>query len=829
MTTWNIGNKAINSLTINNKEVRSIVRVSDGVTIYQKPSTPVVTVGNIELIGTKSILSSYNNEYSDITATVYDDSAIPQPIANQQVVFKNGSTVLATETTGPNGECTYRYNSSGVGNVTITAECDNVSDTLVIEDIYKYVQGNDSTPISSSLTSYSLAPMTSVSPTITSDGTNIVLTSPNSSNSWQRGDLSFLNGLDNFEMSMITKNPFGFQLNDGSNMQFFTSESRWIVTPVNNNAGWVGETVLSLTSTDEYILKIKIKGKRIVLKIYSIDGTELISANKTMDYNMNRFGFCWTKSNTFKFRDLKVRQLVSSVGSVDSVILTGDKSVLSFKHDDECVLIATVYDGSSTPVPLGDKVVNFKIGSNVIGSAVTDSNGEAEYIYHSRGANNITITAQCETESDTFSIEDNWVYLTGVTDYSPNWLVHNNSTASTYYLLTTENDKYKLVKSGTDRSELGLQVHPVMDFGLKSFEITASFYWTADNVGSYNNLWHITDKTGWINSIQLGTWSSSKILGYVVNGTNKRSNPSGRLSAGTWYIFKAKYDPENSNIYSAIINKSSGNIVAETNSTDIFPVVPCMLRWNVYYSASNNYLDEVKVKSLTTQTDNYNIDVTGDAEILSAYDNDTMTVTVTVTDVDGEPVANQSVELFYQGETHATSTTNSNGVATFTYTATGFGYASVYAYVGTNAGKYDFIDAKYYASNLDIQNGLNILPYPLQNWDRIHFRFHSLPNHTIIGIGNSSTSDYVLEKNGDTYKYHRNPSGVSSTGTPSSAHAFEVGKDYIFIKNNKTSPSRTEIFKNNTYVDWWTSGNSANRIRIDKYANDDFNIEVFVL
>lgn len=517
--------------------------------------------------------------------------------------------------------------------------------------------------------------------------------------------------------------------------------------------------------------------------------------------------------------------IVSSVG-VGSVTLTGDKSVLSFKHDEECVLTATVYDDSSTPVPLEDMSVDFKIGSNVIGSAVTDSNGEAEYTYHSKGANTITITAECETETDTYNIEDNWVYLTGATDYSPYWNMDNSS--SGYFTLTTENNQYKHIKTQSDTSEVGQYIYPVEDIGLKSFEATAKVYWTCGSQSSYNHLFQVRDPSGY-NAIQLGTWSSSKILGYLINGTNKRYNPSGRLSQGTWYIFKARYDHTNGTVYSAIIDESSGNIIAQNTGNDTFTTIPYRLFWAMLYSNSTNYLKELKVQSLTTQTDYYNIDVTGDAEILSAYDNDTMTVTVTVTDVDGEPVANQSVELFYQGETQDTGTTNSNGVATFTYTSTGFGNASVYAYVGTNAGKYDFIDAKYYASNSDIPNGtgMNILPYPVQNGNKIHFRFHSLPNHTLIGIGNSSTSDYVLEKNGDTYKYHRNTGGT--TGTPSSAHTFTTSEDFIMIKTSKTSPSRTEIFKNNTYVDWWTSGNSANRIRVDKFSNDDFNIEVFVL
>lgn len=154
--------------------------------------------------------------------------------------------------------------------------------------------------------------MTSVTPTFSSDGTNIVLTSPNSSNGYQRGDLSFLNGLDNFKMSMIVATPsaFGFQINDEDNLDLFTSESRWILSKTNVAGTW-NQTWLyqTLDTTKEYILEITVNGTSIGLKILNLDGTEIVNTNKTVGTTMNRFGFCWSRNGTFKFRDLKIRQL----------------------------------------------------------------------------------------------------------------------------------------------------------------------------------------------------------------------------------------------------------------------------------------------------------------------------------------------------------------------------------------------------------------------------------------------------------------------------------------------------------------------------------------
>ena len=84
----------------------------------------------------KSILSHYDNDNCTLTATLYDNNNIP--IGGLGVVFKTGDIVLATITTNNNGVATYTYNSQGVGDVTITAECMNLVQTYSIEDCNYY-------------------------------------------------------------------------------------------------------------------------------------------------------------------------------------------------------------------------------------------------------------------------------------------------------------------------------------------------------------------------------------------------------------------------------------------------------------------------------------------------------------------------------------------------------------------------------------------------------------------------------------------------------------------------------------------------------------------
>ena len=84
----------------------------------------------------KSILSHYDNDNCTLTATLYDNNNTP--MEGLSVVFKNGDIVLATITTDSSGVATYTYNSQGVGDVTITAECINLVQTFVVEDCTYY-------------------------------------------------------------------------------------------------------------------------------------------------------------------------------------------------------------------------------------------------------------------------------------------------------------------------------------------------------------------------------------------------------------------------------------------------------------------------------------------------------------------------------------------------------------------------------------------------------------------------------------------------------------------------------------------------------------------
>ena len=102
----------------------------------------------------KSILSHYDNDNCTLTATLYDNNNTP--MEGLSVVFKNGDIVLDTITTDSGGVATYTYNSQGVGDVTITVECMNLTKTLSIEDCILANVNASYTGTSTSDTVYSL-------------------------------------------------------------------------------------------------------------------------------------------------------------------------------------------------------------------------------------------------------------------------------------------------------------------------------------------------------------------------------------------------------------------------------------------------------------------------------------------------------------------------------------------------------------------------------------------------------------------------------------------------------------------------------------------------
>lgn len=102
------------------------------------PSPPLIN--NIVLTSDKSILSAYDSDTCILTATVNGTN-----VDGLEVEFFNGTTSLGTSII-TNGVATKSYTATGVGNISVSAECEeNTSNTVTIEDCLYH---NDGTSLS---------------------------------------------------------------------------------------------------------------------------------------------------------------------------------------------------------------------------------------------------------------------------------------------------------------------------------------------------------------------------------------------------------------------------------------------------------------------------------------------------------------------------------------------------------------------------------------------------------------------------------------------------------------------------------------------------------
>lgn len=130
---------------------------SDGLTtlankILQVESTPIGY--NLKLTSDKNILSFYDHEYCVLTATLLDSNG--NGVSGEEIVFKANSGVLGTVITNDNGVAQCTYQSTGVGDVTITAEGMALQETCNIEDCILANVNASYTGTSTSDTVYSL-------------------------------------------------------------------------------------------------------------------------------------------------------------------------------------------------------------------------------------------------------------------------------------------------------------------------------------------------------------------------------------------------------------------------------------------------------------------------------------------------------------------------------------------------------------------------------------------------------------------------------------------------------------------------------------------------
>lgn len=150
--------QALGQLMATNLQSKGVTaNANDGLTtlankILQVGPTPIES--NLKLTSDKNILSFYDNESCTLTATLLDSNG--NGVSGEEIVFKVNGGVLDTAITGDNGVAQCTYQSTGVGDVTITAEGMALQETCSIEDCILANVNASYTGTSTSDTVYSL-------------------------------------------------------------------------------------------------------------------------------------------------------------------------------------------------------------------------------------------------------------------------------------------------------------------------------------------------------------------------------------------------------------------------------------------------------------------------------------------------------------------------------------------------------------------------------------------------------------------------------------------------------------------------------------------------
>ena len=239
---------------------------------------------------------------------------------------------------------------------------------------------------------------------------------------------------------------------------------------------------------------------------------------------------------------------------------------------------------------------------------------------------------------------------------------------------------------------------------------------------------------------------------------------------------------------------------------------------------------------------NYDLNITSDKDILSSYDNDSCTITANLLNSNNEPIESEDIDYrVVHGETEIDSgilTTNIDGDISVDYDATGIGDVEVIFSLRSLLQKtYAIIDAQYHASNDYINAHLTefegkacFLPYVVEYGDKVCFKFNSKPIHCLVGIGTSSKSSLVWEFNTNQTKVHR--SYLTGMTYPSN-WLITQNIEVLGLEVNKLNDNedKTNIYFNETYYDYYRNQlrSDNNTIRVDKFTNDDYDIEVYVL
>ena len=493
---------------------------------------------------------------------------------------------------------------------------------------------------------------------------------------------------------------------------------------------------------------------------------------------------------------------LDTIESPAYILAETTNNILSYADQETTTITATVFD--SNYIPLSEQSVVFKNNSTVLDTVITDSNGVAEYQYSSQGIGDIVITAECEGISENIEIEDCQYYNDGSSVGSLEVGSNVSCTSNGEYITITtsssgEKDiKIPIVLSGNWELETTVAAKGVTQDA--TFKIGTGTQWGAiiidDNIFAMDlgNAMSYSDKN--LHQYQVSP---------QVNDIFKIIYVDGVLS-----VFL-----NDKCLQSMVCNISGGKIGYYTNSGRI------------------QHLKNIKFKQLKT------MNLSTNKYALSNETSTSCTLSATLLNIDN--IDNKVIEFLDGSGNIITSVTDANGVATKEYSPsttehTGYVFARYKDMIGICQvffAKKIFTNQQINAQQTAFDGAqTSFIPYNVQIGDKVHFVFHSKPSQALFGIGTSQASGLVIQVVPGQTKIHRNYSSSTSTynGNILDTYSVITLRPEMDSGSYSTSYYLTHVFRDYIYWDCWRSyiNSDTKGIRVDKFENDDYDIDVII-
>lgn len=536
------------------------------------------------------------------------------PIADAQITFKSNNNVIGQATTNNRGIATLTYTPSAIATYNLTASCDDIESTSINLVVNKKtptlsftanrrVQDRPLIDFYGKL-SYNGTPLEDATLTIV-DGNGTVIVSPMTDN---LGEIN----------EVLVEGALGgsFKMIYAGNSEYNRVESEYIiVAPILSGITLTEEnnkTVLSYDDGDEAVLVAQgldannqpIVAPNVPIEFWqhytdcpsTITTSWLLTINRgdtmSLKLMMEQYGMMSitdggiTVDNGF---DMPVDMAVSI-----SKIYYSD-GILSITDINEEIYVYNIENFNNKFIKQSSSgTYDIKV---YLGTEDTDNTGKAKWYYDSQGINDISFVGENgNISSNLLNIDDCYKYITGANDISSTFQIVNTGAS---YTLSIEDNAYKFVKQN-DTQERGIfaQLYEV-PADISSYQIEMVVKWNTSNASSFNNVFKMSDSVGGqVNSLHCGTWSSSKILGYIKDNVNHRYNPSGRLNPNIWYKYIARYNHQTGEIYTAVYNLDNNTLVVENGQTDTFNTIPKKVILVILLASSTNYVKSIKVRKI---------------------------------------------------------------------------------------------------------------------------------------------------------------------------------------------------------------------------------------